>query len=273
MAAHRPWLVPTALAAVLLTGLLAWRWFALPVAPPQEAAGDIGSLAAPEGRVLLLVTGLGMSQTETELALGLPAAVGMVFSSYAPSLAEWRARAVEDGHDSLIEIPLQSADPTLTNTGPKALSLGADPSATGQHLAGLLADVGPELKLVAVEAGAFGTGPEAFAPVAADLARRGLGLIELAGDRLAQVVRAHGLAYLATSPALDADLTPSMIDAELAGLEEKARQDSVAAGYIRPYPISVARARVWADGLAERGVTLSPISILLSSPGSEAVAR
>jgi uncharacterized protein len=58
-----------------------------------------------------------------------------------------------------------------------------------------------------------------------------------------------------------------MIDAKLSELEELAKDTGSALGLVmRPTPVAVARIAAWTNGLADRGLALSPVSALAVPP-------
>ena len=68
----------------------------------------------------LIVTGLGLAEDVTMRALALPALVGLSFSPYADA-AGWQARARRQGHEVLLDLPLQPANYPQDDSGPLAV--------------------------------------------------------------------------------------------------------------------------------------------------------
>jgi polysaccharide deacetylase 2 family uncharacterized protein YibQ len=120
------------------------------------------------------------------------------------------------------------------------------------------------------EAGAFTAG--SFAPLARELAARGLGLIEIGGDGLAGAAQAAGLPYARALP-VDAAPMPEAIDSALAGLAATAVRDGRAFAAAGPSPGTLERLAAWIETLPARGIELVPPSRLLLDEPAPALAR
>jgi uncharacterized protein len=219
--------------------------------------------------VAVLVTRLGLVDKLADRALALPVAVGLSFSPYAGATA-WQARAREAGHETLLGLPLLPERFPVDDEGPLALrpTAGAPAGSTGNGDALLrMLAAGGGYVAVDAAAGAFAGAPAAFAPVAAALRARGLGLIELGGDSLREPARAVGLPYLATAAPVDADPSPDAIDRALAAVAAEARRAGRAVAVAQPLPASLDRIGAWAATLPAQGMQLVPPSRLLLDGG------
>jgi len=105
--------------------------------------------------------------------------------------------------------------------------------------------------------------PASFDTIAAALARRGLALVEIDSAVLEPVARRHGLPYLGGVQPIDADPSPAAIDAALEVLRSRAIAKGYAAGYARPFEITLGRIAQWSARLASHGVSLVGIGELL----------
>ncbi len=245
--------------------------------PRTDAAGrtPLGHYVRPAARecrsgcVAVLVTGLGLSDRLTERALSLPGEVGLSFSPYAGAAA-WQARARAAGHEALLGLPLEPLRFPVDDAGPLTVQAVAAPEAREQAVLRVLTRGGGYLALDSA-AGAFAADPAAFAPLAAQLHARGLGLIEIGADALAPQARLAGLAYVGAAVPVDLDPTPAAVDLALAAVVEKARSQGYAVAVLQPLPGSLDRVAVWIQGLAGQGLVLVPPSRLLA-PGPDAVA-
>ena len=168
-------------------------------------------------------------------------------------------------------LPLQPEQFPLDDAGPLALPVSAPPDALADALARVLA-AGSGYVALDTTAGAFAHSAASFAPVAEQLAARGLGLIEIGGDALAAQARQVGLAYLGRAMAVDLDPTPAAIDAALAGVVAEARASGRAMAVAQPLPASFDLVTAWIATLPGQGIALVPPSLLLSGTGADAVA-
>ena len=228
------------------------------------AARDIA-----EGRplVAVLVTGLGLHQELSTQALALDPAVAFGVSPYISTAADWQRAMRWHGHETYLMLPLEAVDPTVDDQGALAISLEDDPQAMATGLRKVLSR-GAGYVGLATQARSFAEQPERFSALVAEMAGRGLALLELGGSHLAAVAITGGLPYLAVEHPLDRVLRPDAIDAMLAELENDARANGFAAAWTSPIPLVLDRVWRWSSEVEERGFDLVPMSALL-----EAMAR
>lgn len=237
-------------------GRAAVRAYARPVAPGGEG----------RPRIAVVVTGLGLARESSEAALTLPPDVTLAVSPHADGPGAWLRGVRAAGHEAMLTLPLEPADPARIDPGPEALRV-VQPAAERESSLLWLLGRGTGYTGLAAEAGAFAARPDAFAPVAEALARRGLGLVELGGTRLAGVAAARGLAYVGTQPRLDATPAAARIDQALGRLEEAALEDGAAVGWASGYPVTLARLASWAETLSGKGLRLVPLGALMAEGG------
>jgi len=223
--------------------------------------------AAGEGRVevAILVTDLGLDPERLEQSVILPAAVTLGHTPYAAHLAAWQRHARWHGHEVVLELPLQAIDHPTSDFGPWALRPDDPVERQLRDLRHILSRSDAYLGLAGASE-AFAATPARFAPIAAELGDRGLGFVELGGDRLAAVAAEAGLAYASASGPIDEVPAAAAIDAALGRLEERALRDGRALGFAQPFPLTFDRLWHWSRGLEARGIALVPASRMLASP-------
>lgn len=240
--------------------------------PRRVYARSAATAAGGDGpRVAVLVTGVGLAREVSEAALRLPADVTVAVSVHADDVDGWLRRARAGGREAMLTLPLEPVDPTRVDPGPGALGLRQDGAAREAALAALLGRGAGYAGLVA-DPGAFAGNPDVFAPVAKELARRGLALVELGGSRLARVAKAGGLPHVGTGPALDEAPSAARVDLALGALEAAALREGTAVGWARGYPVALERLAAWAETLADKGLRLVPASALLPEPAGDGAA-
>lgn len=228
-----------------------------------DDAAATGGAAAID--VAILVTDLGLDAERLTQSMALPADIGLAQTPYGAYLADWQRHARRLGHEVLLELPLQAADHPVSDLGPLALGPVQAPAELIDGTRRIAARSEAFLGFVAAS-GAFGAAPERFSPVAVELARRGLGLVELGEPLLAATARANGVAYANAKGPLDAVPDAAAIDAALLRLEDVARRDGRALAYVQPYPLTFDRIWHWAQDLEDRGMRLVPVSRFLAEP-------
>ena len=211
--------------------------------------------------VAIIVTDLGLQEDATSGALALPGSVGLLFSPYAPDLAEQVAAARAQGHEILLGLPMEPPNFPNDDPGPHTLLAEASTAVNLERLAWVMSQTQGYIAL-AGPAGRFASSAAA-GPVAREIAESGLGLVELGGRGLSEAARAVGVPYAGAGPPIDAEPTGLAIDYALAALEADALEKGYALGVAQPYPVTLERLAVWARGLADKGLVLAPVSALL----------
>ncbi|MCL6606639.1 MAG: divergent polysaccharide deacetylase family protein [Geminicoccaceae bacterium] len=207
--------------------------------------------------IILVEIGLDEKASASALAAGFP--VTLVVSPYADGERGWYRSARWAGHETLLQLPVRPLGFPTDDAGPLSL----EPDATPNSRLDVVLARGIGYLGVFVAAGQFAARPAAFDPIAGALASRGLALVEVGSGVLEPLARYQRLPYLNLSKAVDREPSPEAIDAALAALEVRAREDGFAAGYGRPFAITIERLVHWAAGLHSRGVSLVGVGELL----------
>ena len=271
---------PAALSMLESTEEPAVAWPPAAVDPAFLEMSDVGALPrlAADGRTPLhryaraataacarpcvgvIVTGLGLSAGISARALALPGRVGLSFSPYADA-ASWQMRARRSGHEALLDLPLQPVRYPQDDTGPLTVRVATPPDHEPAVLRVLAAGQG--YVALAAAAGAFAADPNSFAPIAAILGSRGLGLVELGGSALREPARTGGLPFIEAMGPLDGEAA----EGSFAAVEAAARRDGQAMAFAEPTPAGLDRLEAWLATLPARGMELVPPSRLLD-PGN-----
>jgi len=214
--------------------------------------------------VAVVITGMGLNATLTARAINdLPSQITLAFSPYGQRLTAQANAARSAGHETLMMVPMEPQEYPLHDPGPQTL-LATDPAETNldklyyvlgrfQGYVGVINEMGSK----------FTASAEALAPVMSDLQKRGLMFVDSRSSRYSVAARSameHGVPHAANSRFIDDELTPEAIDMQLGLLERTAQRTGVAVGVAHPFPVSVERIRIWAQGLSARGVALAPIT-------------
>jgi uncharacterized protein len=208
-------------------------------------------------RVAIIVGGLGIGQSTTADAIQkLPGPVSLAFAPYGADLERQVQRAREEGHEVLLQAPMEPFDYPDNDPGPQTLISSLPPEQNTDRLHWVLG-------------GRFTSNETAIAPVMREIGARGLLYVDdgSSGRSLApQLAASAGVSAARTDIVLDAVQRPRDIDAALERLEKAAREKGSAIGFAAALPITVERIVRWAKAAEARGVTLVPISALATSP-------
>lgn len=218
--------------------------------------------------VSLIVGGLGVNRSLTQDAIRtLPADITLSFAAHSVGLQEWVNMAREDGHEVLIEIPMESANFDPAEPGAdRALRVSLAPAENGRRLDWMLSRAQGYAGLINFNGDAFLTRADVAAPYMDRLSQTGLGFLTDGAfetpslPALASSVRqpfkpGHGL--------IDPDPIARVISARLSSLSEAAKSGSHPVGVGFAYPETLAEVQSWIATLDAQGLQLAPATAAL----------
>lgn len=205
--------------------------------PASKAPADIYArpFSNPEGRpvVSLVIGGLGINSTQTKLAIdALPADVTLSFAPDASRLDYWIKMARADGHEVLIEVPMEAYEYGRMRMHPDTLTAGADKKANLAKLNQVLSRASGYFGVINYQGAKFGADTK-------------------------------GLRFARAAGPVDTRQSPQDIAAEFMELETLARQHGGAIGAGFAFPVTIEAASLWIDTLDEKGLVLAPVSALV----------
>ena len=227
--------------------------------PAQAYARPFADNGKP--RVALVIGGLGLNEKATRQAIdALPPEVTLSFVPYADGLQGWIDLARASGHEVLLEAPMEPKDYPDNDPGPYTLMAEGQPQETTQRLEWLLSRATGYFGVTNYLGSKFLASPGAMGVFETDLRQRGLAFID---DGSA--ARIGGAIPRASADRIvDDQLDGTTIEAQLTALETQAQRSGQALGSGFAYPVTLAQAQHWAQGLASRGVQLVPASALMT---------
>lgn len=212
-------------------------------------------------KIALVVGGLGLNGAATRAAIEkLPPEVTLSFVPYADGLQGWIDLARANGHEVMLELPMEPLDYPANDPGPYTLMTAASPAETIKRLEWLLARTTGYFAVTNYLGGRFVTSDAAMNTLAGALKARGLGFLD-DGSALA---KAHGAIPRGSADSVvDEQLSADAIDGSLRGLEARAQQKGQALGAAFAYPVTLESVNRWANTLANRGFQLAPASAVM----------
>jgi hypothetical protein len=211
-------------------------------------------------RVAVVVVGLGLSKDATEAAIAkLPPEVSLSFSPYASNLDNWVKRARNNGHEVLLDLPMQPPNFPEHDAGPLALMVNQTPVDAVQHLEAILGKTTSYVGL----AGALRspvTTTEQWVSLLRDIRDRGLLFV---GDGLVGVAETDAPASASVTLVADEVSFRAAIDVRLTRLQAAAQRDGTAIAYVSPRPVTFERLLAWTDTLPQKGLVLAPASAVI----------
>lgn len=248
-------------------------------APEPETAASTASLEAPPWRryaaafqagdgaprIAVVLTGLGLSSALTETVIAdLPAEVTLSFTPYAPDLPRWIDRARRDGHEVMLDLPMEPTGFPDRDPGPRALLTHLDDAENRQRLAWVLARAEGYVGLAAAMGSRFAASEARLRPILEEVKARGLMYLDngASADSVAgEVADSLGLPHAVNDRALDdSPLSPLAIDARLAQIERVAARQGASVVMSDAHPATLARLRDWLATAESRGFALVPVT-------------
>jgi polysaccharide deacetylase 2 family uncharacterized protein YibQ len=232
--------------------------------PLEQYARPVPAHAATAARVVVIVGGLGLSQTGTQEAIRLlPPAVTLAFAPYGSSLDRWMQRARQEGHELLLQVPMEPFDYPDNDPGPQTLLTSLSSDQNIDRLQWVMSRVTNYVGVMNYTGAKFTATSEQMEPVMRELASRGVMFVDDGSSSRSIAEGAAGSAHAPFARAdmtIDSTTTDAAIDARLGQLESLARSRGLAIGTASALPLSVKRIVEWAKGLEARGVLLVPVS-------------
>ncbi len=223
--------------------------------PAQAYARPFHDTGKP--RIALVIGGLGLNSAATKSAIErLPPEVTLSFVPYADNLQGWIDLARANGHEVLLEAPMEPTDYPTNDPGPQTLMANAAPAETIKRLDWLLSRASGYFGVANYLGGKFVTSDSAMATFSGQLKARGLAFV----DDGSASGRGAGVPRASASAVIDEQLGADSIDHALLGLEASALQHGSVVGSGFAYPVTVEQVTRWAQGLAGRGYQLAPAS-------------
>jgi polysaccharide deacetylase 2 family uncharacterized protein YibQ len=229
----------------------------------------------PEGRPMvgLVIGGLGMNATQTQLAIDdLPADVTLSFALDSKKLDYWIKTARADGHEVLIEVPMEAYEYGRMKMHPDTITASADAKTNLARLETILSRTTGYFGVVNYQGAKFAAEKSAASPVLGRLSEKGLAFIDdgsFERSALAGIARDTGLRYARATGPIDNRQTPADINAALMDLEAEALEKGAAFGSGYAFPVTVEAAKVWISQLDEKGLVLAPVSAIANARAPE----
>ena len=226
--------------------------------PAQAYARPFQSNGKP--KIGLVIGGLGLNAKTTRQAIEqLPADVTLSFVPYAEGLQGWIDLARANGHEVLLEAPMEPNDYPDNDPGPYTLLTKSPPRETVQRLEWLLSRAVGYFGVTNYLGSKFVSSDQAMTTFSGALRQRGLAFI----DDGSAVRRGGGLPRASADQVIDDQLAGDAIDKQLLMLEAAALQNGQSLGSGFSYPVTLEAVARWTAALPTRGYQLAPASALM----------
>jgi len=221
----------------------------------------------PEGRPLIaiVIDDLGVNRAGTARAVDLPGPLTLAFLPYAEALPAQTARARAAGHELLVHQPMEpiSAD---EDPGPYALLTDQDDAEILRRLRWGLDRFEGYVGINNHMGSRFTTWAPGMRAVMGELGARGLLFLDsrtIANSIGEAMAESAGVPHLRRHVFLDNERDIEAVEAQLRLTEEIAWREGYAIAIGHPTEATLTALERWLPGVAERGLTLAPITALV----------
>lgn len=223
--------------------------------------------AAGRPLIAIVVTGLGLNLAGTLDAIEqLPDTVTLAFAPYGSNLGRAVGAARAEGHEILLEVPLEPFDYPENDPGPDTLLTGQAPRDNIDRLYAVMGRLGGYVGLINNMGARFTASAADFGPMMEELGARGLGYVDDGSSNrslAAQLARANRVPFSRADMVLDSNPARAPILEALSALEVRASEQGSAIGIISALPVSVQTVTEWARGLEDGNILIVPASALM----------
>jgi hypothetical protein len=224
-------------------------------------------------RVAIVVGGLGIGAAATADAVAkLPGPVTLALAPYGGNLIELAGRARSEGHEVLLQVPMEPFDYPDNDPGPQTLLTSLDAAANIDRLQWLMSRFQGYVGIANTMGARFTSSEPALAPVLREAGKRGLIYFDDGSSPRSvarEIAAANNLAFAKADAVIDTVPTAVDIDRALGRLETMARERGIAVGVASALPVSIERIAKWAKAAEGRGVQLLPISAVAKRTADE----
>jgi len=224
-----------------------------------------GSGAGGPPRVAVLLVGLGLPDSPPASVIkGLPGPVSIAYGAYGRSLQDAVKYARADGHEVLLQIPLEPNDYPKVDPGPHTLLTTLPPEENMKRLQWLMSRYAGYVGVTNQMGSKFEAAQDSLTPVLEEVKRRGLLYIDdgsVPGSTTGQIGSTIGLDFGVASVQIDgADVAK-----QLAQLEATAKEKGAAIGVAKVKLGTAKQLADWAAKLQSKGIVLVPVSAVVRS--------
>lgn len=246
--------------------------------PAKDGRKAVTSYARPfspasgKHTVALIVGGLGIDPTITERAITeLPPDVTLSFAAHASGLQKWIKKARDNGHEVILELPMESKtfDPTEPGAD-HALKTDVSASRNIRNLDWLMSRGLGYFAVINYNGDALTQRADVLAPIFTHLSDAGLGFIfdgSNSAPTLSALAASVDLPFKQAHTLLDTINSPSAIQTEFIRLEAQATSGRTPIGVGFAYGTTIDQIKLWLAGHADKNLQLAPASYALNRAG------
>lgn len=215
-------------------------------------------------KITLVLGGMGLNASLTKKAVDLlPGDVTLGFAPYGEDLQAQVNKARAEGHEILLQVPMEPVGYPGNSPGPRTLLADAPPAENLAALKWLMSRFAGYSGITNYMGGRLLMSEDALRPIFRDVQARGLVYLQdgsldaTLSTQLAQDLR---LPVQRASTVIDAEPTAEAITAALARLEREARRNGAVIATGSGLDVTIETVAEWAKTLQDKGILLVPVS-------------
>ncbi len=236
-------------------GLKPWTVYARPF--------DLGD---KRPRIAIVIADLGLSQPLTERVITqMPPSVTLSFSTMGAVVEAWGARARQEGHEFLLQLPVEPYDYPHSDPGPESLLVNLSNEENLARLSKALRRATGYVGVTMTAASSFTSDSANFTLILHTLRDRGLMVLDSRSaphSVITEMARNASVPVATVTLHLDDDLAPEAIKAAMSELEKTAQRNGRAIGIASATPVMMNQLQMWMETLPRKGIALAPITAI-----------
>lgn len=237
-------------------------------ARPPDTTGNFGV-----ARIVLIIGGIGISQTSSQQAINeLPPSVTLAFAPYGNSLGRWMQAARKQGHELLLQVPMEPFGYPQTTPGRNTTTVEEMVRGDLSSLHWAMGRITNYVGIMNYQGGRLLGEREALANLFDEVAQRGLLFVDdgtANGSLSGQLAPDSLLAHARVGIQIDAIRTRQAIAERLGELEQEAKRTGLAIGMGNAFAETIALVSEFVRDAGRRGVEITPVSAVVEDPERE----
>jgi uncharacterized protein len=215
-------------------------------------------------KIAIVLGGMGLNASLTARAIrDLPPDVTLAFAPYGNDLQSQVNTARREGHEVMLQVPLEPVGFPASNPGPKTLLADGDKGENTDSLHWHMTRFTGYVGLINYMGGRFLASAPALTPLMAEMRKRGLLFVEdgsLPLSATSAVAKSTHAEARRANTVIDSDPTPQSIASSLQLLEQEAQTNGFAIGTGSGLEVTIDAVRDWAKDASDRGIVIIPVS-------------
>jgi uncharacterized protein len=224
----------------------------------------LGIIHSDSPKIVIILGGMGLNEKLTASAIKeLPGDVTLAFAPYGNNLQAQVDKARSQGHEVLLQLPLEPVGYPASNPGPKTLLADGIESENMDALYWHMSRFAGYTGIVNYMGGRYLASAPAVKPLLLELRKRGLLFIEDGSLPLSaseETAKSLQFQVRRAQTVIDTDPNADSITTALGLLEEEAKTNGVAIGTGSGLDITIKTVSDWVKAAADRGVIIIPAS-------------